>query len=268
MTRREFLASMGAAASLGAARSDGAPYRIGIETYCFHDVDLAAALRHTAGLGLKYLELHDGHLPPNASAGQMAAARTALASAGIEAEGVYIHDAFTESEEVARPIFEFARAMRFRYITGGPRRESLPLLNRLVPEYQVQIAVHNHGPGARYETLEHVTSVLDAYRNITACIDIGHFARSRVDPVKAIRAIGRRAVAIHVKDVDAAGENIAVGEGTIDMEGVFRALRDVRFDGLLVLEYEGDLDDMGRRLAGMKRSLEAMRRYLDRAAAG
>ena len=260
VTRRDFLLAAAAAASAAAARRAGDPYRIGIETYCFHDVDLAATLRHTAGLGLRYLELHDGHLAPDADPGELSAARIALAGAGIAAEGVYIHDAFTDSEAVARPIFEFARTMRFRYITGGPRRESLPLLNRLVREYGVQIALHNHGPGARYETLEDVMSELEAHSDITACIDIGHFARSRVDPVRAIRTIGRRAVAVHVKDVDAAGENVAVGDGTIDMPGVFRALREVGFDGLLVLEYEGDLDDMGARLAGMRRSLGTMRR--------
>lgn len=261
VTRRDFLLAAAAAASASAARRAD-PYRIGIETYCFHDVDLAATLRHTAGLGLRYLELHDGHLAPDAGTGELSAARIALAGAGIEAEGVYIHDAFTDSEAVARPIFEFARIMGFRYITGGPRRESLPLLNRLVREYGVQIALHNHGPGARYETLEDVMSELDAHSDITACIDIGHFARSRVDPVRAIRTIGRRAVAVHVKDVDAAGENVAVGDGTIDMPGVFRALREVGFDGLLVLEYEGDLDDMGARLAGMRRSLGAMHRLI------
>ena len=260
VTRRAFL--LAAAASAAAARRAGDPYRIGIETYCFHDVDLAATLRHTAGLGLRYLELHDGHRAPGAAPGERSAARMALAGAGIEAEGVYIHDAFTESEAVARPIFDFARAMRFRYITGGPRREALPLLDRLVREYRVEIAIHNHGPGARYETLEDMTSVLEAHPSITACIDIGHFARSGVDPVGAIRAIGRRAVAVHVKDVDRAGGNVAVGDGSIDIPGVFRALDDVGFDGLLVLEYEGDLDDMGARLAGMRRSLAAMRRQI------
>ena len=54
----------------------------------------------------------------------------------------------------------------------------------------------------------------------------------------AIRALGARSVAVHVKDVDAAGGNTVVGEGTIDMPGVFAALRESRFDGLLVLEYK------------------------------
>jgi sugar phosphate isomerase/epimerase len=128
-----------------------------------------------------------------------------------------------------------------------------------VPEYKIQIAIHNHGPGARYETIQDVTSVLEKYPNISACVDIGHFARSRIDPVAAIRAIGRRAVAVHVKDVDAKGENAVLGQGTIDLPGVFRAIADVKFDGLLVLEYEGEYDNWTAQHAGMVKSLDVMR---------
>src|SRR5215218_565494 len=183
VTRRSFLAAMSIAAT-GLARirpDDEGPYRIGLETYCFHDVDLATTLAHTKALGLRFLELHDGHLPREASPADLARAKTALQQAGINAEGVYIHDAFTESESIARPIFEYARTMGFQYINGGPKRESLAVLNRLVDEYHVQIAIHNHGPGARYETLEQVVAVLDEYPRISSCIDIGHFARSKVD---------------------------------------------------------------------------------------
>jgi inosose dehydratase len=245
-----------------AAHGAVGPYRIGVETYCFHDVDLAATLAHTKSLGLRYLELHDGHLPFAAPPADLSRAKAALAAAGITPSGVYIHDALTESEAVSRPIFEYAKAMGFSYINGGPRREALPLLDRLVREYGIQIALHNHGPKARYETLEDITSALGAHASISACVDVGHFARSRVDPVKAIRAIGRRAVAVHVKDVDGAGENVVVGTGTIDMAGVFAALAETRFDGLLVLEYEGDFDNMPKRLEGMRQSLVAMGRFI------
>jgi inosose dehydratase len=263
LTRRSFLSTMGATAMTAvAARARARPYRIGLETYCFHDVGLAETLAHTRELGLHYLELHDGHLPRDSSPDALARARAALAQAGITATGVYIHDAFTTSEQVARPIFEYARTMGFSYINGGPAREALPLLDRLVPEYKIQIALHNHGPGARYETIEDITSALERYPNISACVDIGHFARSHVDPVKAIRAIGRRAVAVHVKDVDAKGGNTVVGAGTIDEPGVFAALRDTGFEGLVVLEYEGDFDNMDARLAGMRKSLEAMHRLI------
>jgi inosose dehydratase len=260
MTRRSFVATL-AAAPLAVLSQKDAAYRIGVETWCFHDVALDATLKHTHELGLGYLELHDGHLPRDAPDAQIGRAQRALKAAGIRAIGVYIHDAFTADEAVARPILQFAKRMGFQYINGGPKRESLALLNRIAPEYGVDIAIHNHGPGAQYETLADVTSVLNEHPKLVPCIDIGHFARSKVDPVNAIRALGARAVAIHIKDVDAKGENTVVGEGTIDISGVFRAMRDVGFKGLVVLEYEGDFDNMPKRLAGMRKSLEAIRRF-------
>lgn len=264
MTRRSFIGTL-AAGAVGLASVQRDEYRLGLETWSFHDVDLETMLKHVRSLGLQHLELHDGHLPRDSSAEQIAGAQKALSDAGITATGVYMHDVFTESEAVARPIFEFAKTMSFRYINGGPKRESLPLLNRLSPEYGVRIAIHNHGPGAKYETLEDVTSALDAHPNLKACIDIGHFARSRVDPVHATRVLGARAEAIHIKDVDRKGENTILGEGTIDVSGVFAALRESRFNGLVVLEYEGDFDNMEKRLAGMRTSLANMHRLIDTA---
>src|SRR5512132_1945647 len=166
ITRRSFLGALTAmvpARTLAQqpARLESLP--VGVETWSFHDLDLDAMLKHVRDLGVDHLELHDGHLPRTATPEQLARARGALKNAGITATGVYIHDAFTESEAVARPIFDDARAMGYRYINGGPKRESLALLDRLVPEYGVRIAIHNHGPHERYETLEHVTSVLDTY---------------------------------------------------------------------------------------------------------
>lgn len=261
LSRRSFLAAsaaaLGALPVLGAAASR---YRIGVETYCFHDVSLAAALTHTKALGIAHFELHDGHLPFTSAPGEIQAARQLLAQHGIQAAGVYIHDAFTADEAVARPIFDYAKALGVTYITGGPKAESLPVLDRMVQAYGVQAAIHNHGPKSRYETLEDVTKVLDAHAHLSAVVDIGHFARSKVDPARAIRTIGSRALAVHVKDVDAAGENVVVGEGAIDMPAVFQALAETKFDGLLVLEYEGDFDDMDRRLSGMRKSLANVHR--------
>ncbi len=265
ITRRSFLGALtaGLPASVlapQAPRLDSLP--VGIETWSFHDVDLDAMLKHVRDLGVDHVELHDGHLPRTATPDQMTRGRAALKTAGITATGVYIHDAFTDSEAVARPIFEYAKAMGYRYINGGPKRESLALLDRLAPEYGIRIAIHNHGPHERYETLEHVTSALDTYRNLSACIDIGHFDRAGVDPVRAVRALGGRAEAIHIKDVDKRGENAILGRGTIDLPGVFNALKESRFAGLLVLEYEGDFDNMPTRLAGMRASLATLRRLI------
>jgi len=63
--------------------------------------------------------------------------------------------------------------------------------------------------------------------------------------------------------VNARGENTVIGEGTIDIAGVFRTLHESRFGGLVVLEFEGDFDNMPKRLAGMRASLDTMRRLID-----
>jgi sugar phosphate isomerase/epimerase len=261
ITRRTFLAATGVAAALARVRA-ASPWPIGVESYCFHDVDFATTIARTKQLGLKAIELHDGHLPYDSTPAALASAKQAFAAAGIAPRGVYIHDAFTENEAVARPIFQYAKTVGFGYINGGPRPEALPLLDRLSPEYGVRIAIHNHGPKARYETIEDVMSALEGRPNLASCVDIGHFARSKVDPAAAIRRIGRRALAVHVKDVTASGDNIVVGKGTIDMPAVFAALKETRFDGLLVLEYEGDFDDMEKRMRGMEDSLRAIERFL------
>jgi inosose dehydratase len=261
ITRRTFLAATGLAATLARVRA-ASRWPVGVESYCFHDVGLDATIARTRELRLQAIELHDGHLPRESSPAVLAAAKQAFASAGIAPKGVYIHDAFTDSEAVARAIFDYAKTVGFGYINGGPRRESLALLDRLSPEYGVRITLHNHGPKARYETIDDVVSALEGRPHLGACIDIGHFARSKVDPVAAIRALGRRALAVHVKDVTADGSNITVGKGVIDMPGVFAALRETGFGGLLVLEYEGDFDDMTRRMQGMQDSLRAIETLL------
>lgn len=267
MTRRAFVGAVaaGTAGLAAAVRALRRSYRIGLETWCFHDVDLETMVTHVASLGIRDLELHEDHLPRDSSPARIASAQRVMRDAGLTPVGVYIHNAYRPDEAVTRPILEFVRAGGFTYVTGEPSRESLPTLNRLAPEYGIQVAIHNHGPGAPYETLQDVTAALDAHGHLRAVIDIGHFARSGVDPVEATRQLGRRAVAVHVKDVDVKGRNVVVGEGRIDMPGVFRALRESAFDGLLVLEYEGDFDNMERRLAGMKKSLANMQRFIEAA---
>src|SRR5918993_1200377 len=56
----------GFAQAANAGRSGTDRYRIGLETYSFHDVDMDTMLKHVGSLGLEYLELHEGHLPVGA----------------------------------------------------------------------------------------------------------------------------------------------------------------------------------------------------------
>jgi len=83
---------------------------------------------------------------------------------------------------------------------------------------------------------------------IGACADLGHYIRSGEDPVQVIRLLGDRVFGIHLKDFAEKQDKtkgVILGKGHLDVEGVFRALKEVNFpaDGCLSLEYEENPKD-------------------------
>src|SRR5262249_33075463 len=122
--------------------------------------------------------------------------------------------------------------------------DSFDSLDKLVAEYQIRIAIHNHGPNALYDKLPSVTkAVKDRHPLIGACVDTGHVLRSNEDPVKWIVELGPRVFGTPIKDVAERQDrthNVVIGKGHLDVVGVFKALRQVKFpaDGALSIEYE------------------------------
>jgi inosose dehydratase len=272
LSRREFVAFSAAgvgaaamlnwAAPLAAADKDyygGLP--IGIQSYTLRNFNLMEAIRHVEGLGLRYLELFTNHLSPNASAEEIARVRDVLKKANItiNAHGV---NSFTANHDANRRLFEFAKAAGFRNITADPTPDSFDSLDKLCEEYDVRIAIHNHGPGHRYDKLEHVAqAVKDRHKNVGACVDTGHVLRSNEDPIHWIRELNVRVFALHIKDV-AERQNrthdVVIGTGHLDVLALFRALREIKFpaDGSLSLEYESNpnnpIDDVKESLIAAK----------------
>jgi sugar phosphate isomerase/epimerase len=150
-------------------------------------------------------------------------------------------------------------------ITADPAPDSFDSLDKLVEEYGIRIAIHNHGPGHRYDKIESVVNaVKDHHKLVGACVDCGHFLRSDEDPVKAIRELGPRVYGVHLKDDVAKGKaskNVVIGSGELDVVGVFKALRAIKFpaDGCLSLEYEAKpenpIEDMRACIAVAKEAI-------------
>jgi sugar phosphate isomerase/epimerase len=134
-------------------------------------------------------------------------------------------------------------------LSADPTPDSFDSLDKLVAEYDIRIAIHNHGPSARYDK---VVDVLKAVENhhplIGACADLGHYIRSGEDPVEVIRLLKGRLFGIHLKDFaeqKADTKGVIIGRGHLNVDGVFLALRQVEFpiDGCLSLEYEENPED-------------------------
>ncbi len=257
-------------AAAGLAADD--PYGgwpLGVQSYSLRKFSFLEAVRHIEGLGLHYVELFSQHLSLKATDAEIRAAQDVLAKAKISIAGHGV-SAFTKDHEANRAVFEFAKRASIRTITANPEPDSFDSLDKLVAEYGIRIAIHNHGPGALYDSLESVVDAVQGrHKLIGACVDTGHFIRSKVDPVKAVRELGARVYALHIKDEakqEKASHNVVIGSGHLDVVGLFRALRDIKFpaDGDLSLEYEANPDNP---IDDMKQCLEVARRAIAQVAA-
>ena len=80
-------------------------------------------------------------------------------------------------------------------IVCAPTHDTLPLMEKYVKQYDIKIAIHNHGPEDKHFPTPQ--SVLEAVRNMDPrcglCIDVGHTARTGVDVVESVRGWPDRA---------------------------------------------------------------------------
>ena len=226
------------------------------------------AVRHVQGMGLHYIEMFKNHLAVESKGQQLRAALKVLEQADItlNAHGV---SGFTADHKANRKVFEFAKRAGFRNITANPTVDSFDSLDKLVAEFNLRICIHNHGPGALYDTIESIEKVVkDRHPLIGACVDTGHFIRSKVDPVEAVRRLAPRVFALHLKDEEKQEQrshNVVIGTGHLDLVALFKTLKEIKFpaDGSLSLEYEANPDNP---IDDMKQCLVAARDAIAKAA--
>jgi len=269
-SRRAFLATAGAVASasvmrLAPARGADAPaaaapsavdrLNLGVQMYSLRGYKVDEALAHARDLGFKFVEFYPGMYPINSDAAAIAAMKKKLDDLGlkISAHGV---NGFGADAAANRKVFEFAKAAGVRTLTADPLPESFASLDELVKEFDIRIAIHNHGPAHRYNKAIDVLRAIEKYdQRIGACADLGHFVRSGERPVEVIRLLKGRLYGVHLKDfADMADKTkgVILGEGHVSVPAVMGALVAVDFpaDGALSIEYEENpknpLDDIRR----------------------
>jgi sugar phosphate isomerase/epimerase len=254
-TRRRFLKAAGGAALVlgsGARARAGSDkfggFLMGIQSYTLREFSAEDVLQFAHDEGLGSIEFFDRHFSIGSSDEAIQAMCSRAEGLGIKILGHGVN-AFTKDHAANRRIFEFARKVGIRNISADPHEDSFDSLEKLVAEYQIRIAIHNHGPGARYDKVADVLNAIrDRHELIGACADLGHYIRSAEDPVRAIYLLKGRLFGIHLKDFaepKADAKGVILGKGQLDVEGVFTALREVEFpaDGSLSLEYEENPQD-------------------------
>lgn len=221
-------------------------FELGIASYTFREFPTEQALAMTKRLGLRRIAFKDFHLKLDATLAQIEATVAKVKEAGLELYGGGV--IYMESEAEVNRAFDYAKAAGMGTIIGVPNHDLLGLVDKKVREFNIRVAIHNHGPGDEvYPTPQSVyerISTLD--RRIGLCIDVGHTQRSGIDPSEAALKYGDRLIDIHMKDVSApsaSGETVEVGRGVINVPKFLRTLQRVNFEGTVALEYEKDEKD-------------------------
>jgi inosose dehydratase len=253
-TRRRFLATVSACAAsiplsrLAQAAHSAFPLQLGIQLYSLRGFDVDTALKHAATIGFKQVEFYSGMLPLDASDEQIDRIKQRVADLGmtISAHGV---NGFGGDKAANRRTFEFAKKLGIKNISADPDPAAFAHLDELVKEFDIRIAIHNHGPGHRYNRVVDVLKAIEGYdERIGACADLGHFIRSGENATEVVRLLKGRLYGIHLKDfaeMKEQAQGVILGKGHLDVEGVLDALLAVDFpaDGALSLEYEENPHD-------------------------
>ena len=221
------------------------PFDMGFQSYSLrHFGELEGFLEQAGRLGLHHVELYRGHLPTSTPLPELEQVRKRLASAGLTVNAFGVEH-FSEDHEANEALFKFGKALGVRGLSADPTKDAFVSLEKLVKQYDVQIAIHNHGPeDERWRRPEWILeAVTDLDPRIGACADLGHFIRADVDPIEALEMLGPRVLGVHLKDFDEQGNDVVLGQGQLDVGQALATLVKIGFDGPLSLEFEGDKEN-------------------------
>jgi len=237
-------------------------FSLGLASYSLREFNLDETLAMTRRVGLKYIAFKSFHLALDSTPEQITAAVKKVNEAGLHLYGGGV--IYMKSEEEVHNAFNYAKMAGMKVIIGVPDPQLLPLVNEKVKEYDIAVAIHNHGPGddiyplpsTIYEKVKHLD------RRIGICIDIGHTQRMGVDPSESILKFRDRILDVHCKDVSASDKNgttVEIGRGIIDIPRVLRTLIQIDYKGIVAFEYEKDKEDT---LPGLAESVGYIRGIL------
>ncbi len=218
-------------------------FKVGIASYTFRKLSLEETIKAIQRLNLHYISIKDFHLSLNSTTEQRKAVIQKLKDAGITALSCG-NITMQNDEQNIRRAFEYARDCNIPTIVCSPDPASMPILDKMVKEFDIKIAIHNHGPeDKRFPSPYDVYKAVQGFdKRLGLCIDVGHTARAKVNPAEAILKCKDRLYDVHVKDIDSTepkGATIEAGRGVLDLPSILNSLQKIKYNHLVSLEYEG-----------------------------
>jgi sugar phosphate isomerase/epimerase len=231
-----------------------ARFPIAMQCWTFRKFTFFETLEKVKGVGLEYLEAFPGQVlgkempgvqfDHNMADEERAKVKDRLKQAGISLVAYGVCD-IGKTEESMRKVFGFAQSMGIRTIVTEPADDDFTLLEKLVKEYGISIAIHNHPAPSKYNLPETVFEHIKGRdKRIGACADDGHWMRGMTDPREALKLLVGRIVDFHLKDRTGFGtkdvEDVPWGMGKANIHDILAELSLQDYRGFLTIEYENE----------------------------
>jgi len=266
MDRRGFLTAAGAiAVGMGfanrgalAAADKGAPnaeklgWRLGCQAYSFNRFTFAQAVDKNASLGLHYVEMYPGQKlsdekPDQKTDASMSAkvrkeVKKLLKDADVKLVNYGVCP-LPKDEDDCRETFDFAKDMGIETLVSEPDFEALDVIEKLCDEYGINVAIHNHPEPSKYWNYETVLKHCKGRsKRIGACADSGHWMRSGINPLEAVKALEGRIISFHLKDLNKYGRqgahDVPWGTGEANIKALLTEIHRQKLEAVFAIEYE------------------------------
>ena len=227
-------------------------WHLAVQAWTFNRFTFFEAVDKAAAAGLDWIEAYPGQrLSPdrpdakfdhNMTEELQQLAKDKLADAGIHLVN-YGVVSLPNDETECRKVFDFAKVMGIKTILSEPPEEAFQMIDKLCQEYQIHVGIHNHPKPSHYWSPDTVLKAIQGHSNwIGSSSDIGHWMRSGVNPIEALRKLKGHIISLHMKDLNEFGireaHDVVWGTGKANIEAILNELHAQGFKGVFSIEYE------------------------------
>ena len=225
--------------------------RLGLQTWTLRESTFNEVVQFATEHGIKDLQFMPEQIGLGAKPEVWAAKKKTLDEMGLRAYSIGVTNTHLDQAK-NREIFEFAKAMALELIViEPPDFRILDLIETLVQEYDIRVAIHNHGISTLYGNPLVVRNlIMHRDKRIGVCLDVGWLATGRFDVAQVFREYEGRVFDIHYKDKLIAGSvdgdkatPAMIGAGSVDFRSLFDALHQSKYRGVLAIETDGNFPD-------------------------
>ena len=234
------------------ATADVKDWKLGAALWTFHTVNFPESLDKVDSAGIKYIEpntfhsagpeLKDSMILQLSPAG-IEKLKAMIAKKGLTAESIYIVGDSTISSW--KKQFDIAKQLGVKFVTTEPPLDMWDGIDSLAGVYGVKVAIHEHWKGvSHYWDTDTTLMAIKGHPNFFVCADLGHWPKSGVNPLDAVKKLSGHIIAIHLKDIAAYGDpslrDVPVGTGVVDFPAIFQELKKQGFKGHIYIERDAE----------------------------